>query len=147
LLYSGSPIARSFSLDYSLSSAYTVTAQELQQLRPLAPLTTQGFGANALVSTPTAVLISLNVHFAEISQQYTVLREPTVERQCVPYFDVNDARRVLLVDQRCDKWAKMACERTSGAADECRGALICSFHDVLLAGGSARQGRWLCPAR
>ena len=76
--------------------AYTVTAQELQQLRHLVPLTTSGLGANGLVSTPTAGLVPLDVHFAEISQHYTALREPTVERQCVPYFDVNDARRVLL---------------------------------------------------
>src|ERR1700746_3750698 len=113
--------------------AYTVTAQELQQLRHLVPLTTSGLGADAL-STPTAVLVPLDVHFAEISQHNTALGEPTVERQCVPYFDVNDAHSVLLVDQRCDKRAKMACERTSGAVDERRGALIRSLHDVLLAG-------------
>src|SRR3984893_18777761 len=91
--------------------------------------------------------IRIDVHFAEISQHYTAFREPTVERQRVPYFDVNDARRVLLVDQRCDKRAKMPGERTSGAVYECRGALIRSFHDVLLAGGSARQGGSLCPPR
>jgi hypothetical protein len=44
-----------------------VTAQELQQLRHLVPLTTSGLGADALVSTPTAVLVPLDVHFAEIS--------------------------------------------------------------------------------
>ena len=69
--------------------AYTVTAQELQQLPHLVAFTTSGLGANALVSTPTAVRIPLDVHFAEISQHYTALRETTVERQCLAYFDVN----------------------------------------------------------
>jgi len=41
----------------------------------------------------------------------------------------------------------MACEQTSGAVAERRGAFIRSFHDVLLAGGSAQQGVSLCPAR
>ena len=37
------------------------------------------------------------------AKHHTALREPTVKRQCVPCFDVNDARRVLLIDQRTDK--------------------------------------------
>ena len=52
-----------------------------------------------------------------------------------------------MISVDCDKPVKMACERTSGAADERRGAFIRSFHDVLLARGSARQGVSLCPAR
>jgi hypothetical protein len=61
--------------------------------------------------------------------------------------DESDARCVLLVDQRCDKRTKVTCDRTSSTANERRGALIRSFHNMLLAGGSARQRRWLCPAR
>src|SRR5450631_3955942 len=80
------------------------------------------------------------MHFAEIGQRHAVLREPTVECQCVPYLDVNDARCELLVDQRCDKRTKMTCDRTTSTADERRGALIRSFHKMLLVGGSARQG-------
>jgi hypothetical protein len=119
--------------------AYTVTAQELQQVRHLVSFTTAGLGANALVSTPTTALVPLDVHFAEIGQHYTVLRKPTIECRRVPYFDVNDVRRVLLVDQGCDKRAKMASEWTSGAANEGRGALIRSSPDALPAGGSASE--------
>jgi hypothetical protein len=77
---------------------YTLAAQELQQLGHLVALKTSGLSANALMSTPNAVLVPPDMRFAEIGQHYTVLREPTVERQCVSCFDVNDARRVLLVD-------------------------------------------------
>jgi len=85
---------------------------------------TTSLGANALVSTPTAALIPLDLHFAEIDQHHTMLREPTVECQCVPCLDVNDARCVLLVDQRCDKRTKMTYDGTSSTANERRGALI-----------------------
>jgi hypothetical protein len=40
---------------------------------------------------------------------------------------------------------EMACQRTAGAANESRDARIRSFHDVLLADGSAQQGGLLCP--
>jgi hypothetical protein len=73
-----------------------VTAQELQQVRHLVSFTTTGLAANALVSTPPTALVPLDVHFAEISQHYAVLRKPTIECHRVPYFDVNDVRRVLL---------------------------------------------------
>jgi hypothetical protein len=79
-------------------------------------------------------------HIAEISQHHIVLREPTVERQRVLCFDVNDAGSELLSDQRTDKRAEMACQWTGSAADEGRGTLIRPFHDVLLGGGIARQG-------
>src|ERR1700687_3075354 len=39
----------------------------------------------------------------------------------------------------------MGCQRTGGTVDERRSTLIRSFHIVLLAGGSARQGESLCP--
>jgi hypothetical protein len=126
---------------------YTVTAQELQQVHHLVSFTTTGLGANALVSTPPTALVPLDVHFAEISQHYAVLRKPTIECHRVPYFDVNDARCVLLVDQGCDKRAKMAFDWTNGAANERRDALIRSSHDVPPAGGTALQGESLCPAR
>jgi len=99
------------------------------------------------MSMPTAALVLLDVNFAEISRRHAALREPTVERQCMPCLDMDDTRRVLLVDQRSDKRAQMVCQRTSGAGDERRGALIRSFHDVLLAGGIARQEGSLCPVR
>jgi hypothetical protein len=38
-----------------------------------------GLGANASVSTTTAVLVALDMRFAEINQHNTALREPTVE--------------------------------------------------------------------
>jgi hypothetical protein len=85
------------------------------------------------------VLVTLDMHIADISQHHTALPEPAVKRQCVSCFDVNDARSVLLVDQRTNKRAKMICERASGAANERDYALICSFHDVPPAGGSARR--------
>ena len=125
--------------------AYTTIAQEVEQMRHLARLTAPRLSTNTSLSTPTAALVSLDVRFAEISHHYTALREPTVERYCVPCLNVNDARRVLLVDQPRDKLPEMACQRTSGAANESRDARIRSFHDVLLAGGSARQGGLLCP--
>src|ERR1700687_5135297 len=114
--------------------AHTMTAQELQQLRYITPLKTAGLGANPLVPTTSTVLVALDVHLAEISQHNTALREPTVKCQCVPCLDVNDARRVLLRDQRRDKDTQMGCKRTGGAVDERRSALIGSFHNVLLAG-------------
>jgi len=61
-------------------------------------LSTPGIGANALVSTPPAVLVTYDVNLAEISQRHTAIRKPTVERPCVPNPDVNDARRILLID-------------------------------------------------
>jgi hypothetical protein len=124
----------------SVRAAATTIAQELQELRDVVALSTPGLGENALVPAPPAVLVTLDVHITEISQHRTALREPTIERQCVLCFDVNDARSELLFDQRTDERAKMACERTGSAADEGRGTLICPFHDVLLAGGNARQG-------
>jgi hypothetical protein len=127
--------------------ADAMTAQELQQLRHLATLATSGLMANAPVSASFAPLVSLDMHLAEISRRDTALGKPTIECQCMPDFDGDDVRRVLLVDQRSDKLAKMACERTRRAAGECRAALICSFHDGIPAGGSARQGGLLCPAR
>src|ERR1700730_4153600 len=127
--------------------AYTVTAQELQQLRHITPLNTSGLGANALVLTPTAVLVPLDVHVAQIGQRYTALREPAVERQCVQYFDVDDARCVLLVNQRRDKRAQIARKPTTSAGDKRRRALIRASHGVLRAGGSARQEESLCPVR
>ena len=67
LLVAGHQIVGRCGLDTS-RRAHTVTAQELQQLRHLAPLATPGLGANALVSTTTAVLVALDMHLAEISQ-------------------------------------------------------------------------------
>ena len=95
---------------------------------------------SSLVIVPTAALVTLDVYIAEISQPHILLREPTVERHRVLCFDVNDAGSELLSDQRTDKRAEMACQRTGSAADEGRGTLIRTFHDVLLAGGIARQG-------
>src|SRR5262245_30664661 len=127
--------------------ACTMTAQELQELHDVVAFSTPGLGENALVPAPTAVLVTLDVHIAESSQHHTALREPTINRQRVPCFDVDDARSELLIDQRTDERAEMACERTGSATDEGRGTLICPFHDVLLAGGNARQGGFLCLAR
>jgi len=139
LLIAGRKIVSCRDLGTSRRTCTTI-AQELQELCDVVALSTPGLGENALVPAPTAVLVPLDVHIAEIGQHRTALREPTVERQCVLCFDVNDARSKLLVDQRTDERAKMACERTGSAADEGRGRLICPFHDVLLAGGNARQG-------
>src|SRR5271157_1253973 len=124
--------------------AHAVIAQELQQLRHITPLNTPGLGTNALVPKTSTVLVALDVHLAEISQHNTALREPTIKCQCVQCLDVNDARRVLLRDQRRDKNTKMGCKQTSGAVNELRSALICLFHN--LAGGNTRQGESLCPA-
>jgi hypothetical protein len=126
---------------------FTATAQELQQLHQRLLLTIPGRGTNALVPTPSALLITLDMHIAEINQDHTALPEPTVKRQCVSCFDVNDARSELMIDQRTNKRTKMALERSRSAADEGCGTLKCLFHDVLLAGGNARQGGSLCPAR
>src|SRR5262245_56214611 len=125
----------------------TMIAQELQELRDVVALSTPGLGENALVPAPTAVLVTLDVRIAESSQHHTALREPTIKRQRVPCFDVDDARSELLIDQRTAECAKMACDRTGSATDEGRGTLICPFHDVLLAGGNAWQGGFLSPAR
>ena len=76
--------------------AHTETLQEFQQLRHVAPFTTPGLGADRSMSTATLIL--RDVSFAEISQGYAAFREPTVERQCVPCLDVDDVRRVLLLD-------------------------------------------------
>jgi hypothetical protein len=139
LFVAGRPIVSCCDLGTGRRTCTTV-AQELQELRDVVALSTPGLGENALVSAPTAALVMLDVHIAEISQHRTALREPTVERHCVLCLDVNDARSELLIDQRTDECAKMACERTGSAADEGRGTLICPFHDVLLAGGNARLG-------
>jgi hypothetical protein len=81
-------------------------------------------------------LVLLDVDLAEIRQRHAVLRKPTVERHCVPYLDVDDARRVLLINQRCDERAKMSCQWTSGPAGERHRALIRRFHNSLLVAGS-----------
>jgi hypothetical protein len=112
--------------------AYGATAQELQQLHHLEAFTAAGLGANALVSTPTATLVPLDVCVPKISQHHTTLRDPTVKSQCVRYFDIDDARRVLLIDQRCHKRAKVTCKWTGGATSERRDILICVFHDASL---------------
>jgi hypothetical protein len=132
---------------HCLLGLLSVTGLRISEALDLMALTTAGLGANALASTPPAILVTLDVNIAETIQHHTALREPTVEGPCVPHPYVNDARRVLLVDQRSNKRAKMACERTDAATAKRHGTLICSFHDVLLVGGCARQGGSLCPAR
>ena len=67
-------------------------------------------------SIPTGLSIERCDCIEKISQHHTTLRDPTVECQCVRYFDIDDARRVLLIDQRCHKRAKITCKRTGGAA-------------------------------
>ena len=76
------------------------------------------------MSTPTATLVLLDVDLAEISQRHAAFPEPTVERQCVPCLDIDDARRVLLFDQRCDKRTEMVYQRTGAAASDRGGAFI-----------------------
>ena len=127
--------------------AFTATAQELQQLHQRLVLTIPGRGTDALVPTPSAVLVALDMHVAEIGQDHTALPEPAVKRQCVSCLDVNDARSELMIEQRTNKRTKMNRERARSAADERRCTLKCPFHDVLLAGGNAQQGGSLCPAR
>jgi hypothetical protein len=135
----GRKIVSSCDLDPGRRTCTTIS-EELQELRDVVALSTPGLGENALVPAPTALLVKLDVHIAEIGEHRTALREPTVERQCVLCLDVDDARPELPIDQRTDERAEMACERTGSAADEGRGTLICAFHDVLLAGGNARLG-------
>ena len=97
--------------------------------------------------TSNALLVTLDVLIAEISQDHAAVPQPTVKRQCMSCFDVNDARSELMIEQRTNKRIKMNRERTRSAADERRCTLKCPFHDVLLEGGNARQGGSLCPAR
>src|SRR5262245_30708284 len=127
--------------------AFTATTLELQQLHQRLVLTIPGRGTNALMPTSSAVLVTLDMRIAEISQDHTPVPEPTVKRQCVSGFDVNDARSELMIEQRTNKCTKMTRKRPRSAADERRCALKCPFHDVLLVGGNARQGGSLCPAR
>jgi hypothetical protein len=75
--------------------AITATPQELQQQHQHLVLAIPGRGANTLVPTPSAILVTLDMHIAEISQDHTTLPEPTVKRQCVSCFDVNDTRSEL----------------------------------------------------
>src|ERR1700730_1121827 len=91
-------------------------------------------------SIPTGLSIQRCDCIEKISQHHTTLRDPTVECQCVRYFDIDDARRVLLIDQRCHKRAKITCKRTGGAASKRRDILICAFHDAPPCGRE-------CPAR
>src|ERR1035438_905571 len=125
--------------------AHTLIAQELQQLRHSAPLDTPGLRSNTLLPTTSTVPVTLQVPLTEISQPYTPLCEPTVKCHRMQCFDINDTRRVLLRNQRSDKNNQMGFKRTGDAFDERRGALIGSFHSVLLAGGRARRGESLCP--
>jgi hypothetical protein len=87
------------------------------------------------------------MQIGEISQDHAALPQPTVKCQCMSCFDVNDARSELMIESRTNNRTKMNRERTRSAADERRYTLKCPFHDVLLAGGNARQGGSLCPAR
>jgi hypothetical protein len=89
--------------------ARTASAQEAQQLAHLVPLTPPRFLTDGLTATPTAALVLLDVNLAELGERRAALREPTIERQGVPCLDMDDTRRVLLLDQRCDKLAEMAC--------------------------------------
>src|SRR5215472_8712763 len=98
------------------------------------------------MSTPCTVLILLDVRFNESSQLNTTLGKPTVEGQCVPRLDVDDAGRVLLLNQRPDKVVEMARQRAGSTAGESSGTLIRSIHGTLLPGGNARQGGLLCSA-
>jgi hypothetical protein len=79
--------------------AHTSGAQELQQLAHVESFATPRLRANGSMSTPTATPVLLDVDLAEIGQRHSALREPTVERQCMPCLDIDDTRRVLLVDQ------------------------------------------------
>jgi hypothetical protein len=79
--------------------AHTASAQELQHLAHVISLATPRLCANGSMSTPTAALVPLDVNLAEISQRRATLRQPAVERQCVPCLDIDDTPCVLLVDQ------------------------------------------------
>jgi len=113
-------------------------------VRHLAPLLLPGPNANVPVSTPCTVLIPLDVRLSESDQLNAALGKPTVEGQCVPRFDVDDAGRVLLLNQRSNKVLEMARQWAGGAADERSGTLIRSIHDALLrAGTPAKEDRYV----
>src|SRR5271165_2051029 len=65
LLIAGYQILSRCGLDTN-RRAQPLTAQELQQLLHITPLTMPGLGTNALVSTTTAVPVALGIRFAEI---------------------------------------------------------------------------------
>ncbi len=125
--------------------AYTLIAQELQHLRHSMRLDTPSLRPNTLLPTTSTVPVALEVNLPDIRQHNAALCEPTVKCHRMQCLDINDTRRVLLRDQRSDKDTQMGRKRTGGALDERRSALIGSFHNVLLAGGRARQGESLCP--
>ena len=79
--------------------AHTTSTQELQHLAHVISLATPGLGTDGSMLMPTAALVPLDMDLAEISQRHSALREPTVERHCVQCLDIDDTRRVLLVNQ------------------------------------------------
>jgi hypothetical protein len=87
-------------------------------VRHLAPLLLSDPYANAPVSAPSTVLIPLDVRFTESSQLNTMLGKPTVESQCVPRLDVDDAGRVLLLNQQSNRVVEMARQRAGSTAGE-----------------------------